>query len=205
MPKTFVIADDHALASEGIKAILERHDNTKILEVANNGISAISLIRKLQPDCAIVDLAMPGANGLEVLIEAKRWAPDTKIVIVTGNHSPEQFRQLKEADADAIILKNTDPEVILEAIQRVFAGEKVFSDEVQEIISVSEDTSGLSKREIEVLHAIGRGYSNTKIGEKLGVSPKTVDSHRTSLMRKLEVNSTAALLVKAMKQGLIDV
>ncbi|MEO0909588.1 MAG: response regulator transcription factor, partial [Pseudomonadota bacterium] len=136
MPKTFVIADDHALASEGIKAILERHDNTKILEVANNGISAISLIRKLQPDCAIVDLAMPGANGLEVLIEAKRWAPDTKIVIVTGNHSPEQFRQLKEADADSIILKNTDPEVILEAIQRVFAGEKVFSDEVQEIISV---------------------------------------------------------------------
>ena len=204
MHQTIVLADDHFLATEGIKAILSRVGNIEIVGEAANGILAITLIRKLKPDCAVIDLAMPGASGLEVLFETKRWTPQTRVIIVTGNHSPKQFAELKDAGADGIILKNSDPDKIREAILSVLAGRKVFPQEVREIIARSGEDRGLSRRELEVLIGIGKGKSNQAIGETLGISPKTVDTHRTNLMRKFAVNSAAALVLTAMREGYLD-
>jgi len=205
MPFSLIIADDHALTTEGVKAILAPEEDIKIVGNANNGIETIALIRKHQPDCAIVDLAMPGANGLEVLIDAKRWSPDTKIIIVTGNSAPTQFQLLKNAAADAILLKNNEPCELVKAIRSVLEGNRVFPCEVQKILDSDSRERNLSKREVEVLIGISRGFSNQKISQSLGVSPKTVDSHRTNLMRKFEVNGTATLLLKAMREGYLDV
>ncbi|MFP1633478.1 LuxR C-terminal-related transcriptional regulator [Zhengella sp. ZM62] len=177
----------------------------EIIGTASNGIQAIADIRRRRPDFAVLDLSMPGATGLEVLIESRRWSPETRIVIVTGYNAPKVFRQLAEAGADGILLKNGPVRDLCDALRRIAAGSRVFSRDVEAAMSPLEATRNLSMREIEVLRCVARGMSNGQIGQHLGVSTKTVDSHRTSLMRKMGVHSTATLLVKAMREGLIDV
>lgn len=204
MQSTIIIADDHALATEGIKSILSAESEISIIAEADNGISAIALIRKHKPTCAIIDLAMPGANGIEVLTEAKRWTPETKIIVVTGNQLPQQFNQLIKAGVEGIILKNSPPEEILANIRIVLNGGNAFPDNVKSILDHPGLDRSISKRETEILIGISRGLSNAKIAVALGLSPKTVDSHRTNLMRKFEVNSVATLLVKALKEGYLD-
>lgn len=177
----------------------------EIVAVAENGIEAIAAIKKWRPDCAVLDLTMPGASGLEVLIEARRWSPQTRVIILTGNPSPAIFDQLVNAGAEGIFLKNAPIEELCDGLREIAAGRRIIAAQAGAILAEAPASHELSGREIEVLHCIARGLSNTGIAEHLGVSPKTVDSHRTSLMRKLDVHSTATLLVRAMRDGLIDV
>lgn len=205
MPTTVVIADDHAFTVAGISAALADTVGFDVVGVADNGIEAIMLIKKHRPDCAVLDLTMPGANGLEVFIEARRWSPRTRVAIVTGSPSLAIFAQLIEAGVDGIFLKNAAPEDICAGIRDIVNGMRVIAPEIASAVKAAGGTAGLTAREIEVLHGIARGLSNAQIGEALGVSPKTVDSHRTTLMRKMGVHSTATLLVRALRDGLIDV
>ena len=177
----------------------------EVVGTASNGIDAIMLIKKHLPDCAVLDLTMPGANGLEVFIEARRWSPLTRVAIVTGNPSPAIFAQLAEAGVDGIFLKNASPEDICAGMREIALGRRVIASEIERAIRAGPDAAGLTTREIQVLHGIARGLSNPLIAEALGVSPKTVDSHRTTLMRKMGVHSTATLLVRALRAGLIDI
>ena len=183
-------------------------ENTYSFEIAGraaNGIEAIALIKRLQPDCALLDLSMPGANGFETFLEARRWSPDTRFAIVTGNPSPAIFAQLVDAGVNGIFLKSAAPEEICRGIAEICSGRKVVPPEISEVMHAGTAGSEMTAREIEVLQAIARGKSNNQIAGHLGVSPKTVDTHRTNLMKKLGVHSTATLLVKAMKEGLIDI
>ena len=202
---TVVLADDHAFTLEGMKTALGLINGFSVVATASNGIEAISMIKKLQPDCALLDLSMPGANGLETLIEARRWSPNTKFAIVTGNPSPAIFDQLLEANVSGLFLKNAPPAEICEGIAKIVGGEMVISPAAKKILDDQKVTSEITPREIEVLQCIARGQSNNQMAQHLGISPKTIDSHRTSLMKKMSVHSTAALLVRAMKDGLIDV
>ena len=203
MPTTVVIADDHAFTADGIAAALTEMAGFEVVGVAHNGIEAIMLIKMHRPDCAVLDLTMPGANGLEVFIEARRWSPQTRTAIVTGNPSPAMFAQLVESGIDGIFLKNAAPETICAGIRDMARGKRVIAAEIRTAIGAGK--TGLTAREIEVLHGIARGLSNAQIAEALGISPKTIDSHRTTLMRKMGVHSTATLLVRALKDGLIDI
>ena len=200
-----MIADDHAFIVEGMAAMLENTHGFEIAGRAANGIEAIALIKRLQPDCALLDLSMPGANGLETFLEARRWSPDTRFAIVTGNPSPAIFAQLVDAGVSGIFLKSADPGDICEGVAEICRGRKVLPPEISRVLQAETAGSEMTAREIEVLQAIARGKSNNQIAEHLGVSPKTVDTHRTNLMKKLGVHSTATLLVKAMKDGLIDI
>ncbi|MAW85900.1 MAG: DNA-binding response regulator [Phyllobacteriaceae bacterium] len=202
---TVLIADDHDLTVRGTESTIRDMIEFEIVGTATNGIQAIADIRRLRPHFAVLDLSMPGATGLEVLIESRRWSPQTRIVIVTGYTAPKVFRQLADAGADGILLKNGPAQDLCDALRRIAAGSKVFSRDAEAAMSRLNVTQGLSTREIEVLRCVARGMSNAQIGEHLGVSAKTVDSHRTSLMRKMGVHSTATLLVKAMREGMIDV
>ena len=205
MPKTIFIADDHPLAADGLARVISSRNNYEVVAKVTNGIDAIAGIKLHKPDCAILDLSMPGANGLEVYSEAKRWSPSTRFMIVTGMPSPAIFSQLVSANVDGIFMKNSPPDEICEGIEKVLSGRQIISEDVTRLLEFSAKAKELTNREIEVLQCVARGKSNNQIAEQLGVSPKTVDSHRTSLMRKLEVHSTATLLVQAMKEGLIDV
>jgi DNA-binding NarL/FixJ family response regulator len=198
-----VIADDHPLSLAGLAAALES-DGLRVVGRASNGIAAIAQIKAQQPECAVLDLSMPGASGLDVLIEARRWSPGTRIVVLTGLSAAETLREVADAGAEAIFLKSAPVEAITDAVRRVARGETLHGEAVRHILDRSDDAQKLTARERQVLTAIARGLTNQGASEVLGISAKTVDTHRTNLMRKLGVNSTATLLVRAMRDGLID-
>ena len=203
MKYSIIIADDHPFTAEGMEAVITSIPELHVVGKAFNGIDAISLIKREQPDCALLDLSMPGANGLEVFQEAKRWAPNTRFAIITGISAASLFRNLYEAGIDGLFVKNTQPEVITSGVLKICKGERVISKEAMTAIEAAQEDQKLSRREIEVLNALSKGLNNREIGEKLSLSPKTIDSHRTNLLKKMHVNSTAALLVKAIKSGIL--
>ncbi|WP_164743062.1 response regulator transcription factor [Mesorhizobium sp. Z1-4] len=205
MPVSVLIAEDHALTGLGTRAAVDAMFGFEVVESVANGIEAIAAIKRHKPDCAVLDLVMPGASGLEVLIEARRWSPQTRMVVITGSPSAAVFRQLVDNGVDGIFLKSAPIEELCQGLSEVVAGRRVIARGASVILARSDAGSGLSRREIEVLQSIARGLSNSGIADRLGISPKTVDRHRTNLMRKLKVHSTATLLVRAMRDGLIDV
>ncbi|HMQ58359.1 MAG TPA: response regulator transcription factor [Rhizobiaceae bacterium] len=202
--KTIVIADDHPFVASGLASALNARDGFSVAGIATNGIEAIAMIKRLSPDCAVLDIHMPGANGIETLAEVRRWSPATRVVILTGSSNAATFRDLVELGAQGIFLKNENPQDICDGICTVACGGAARSAQVDQALASLGQAETLTARELEVLHGISRGMSNTQLADRLGVSPKTVDSHRTSLMRKLGVHTTATLLVRAMRDGLID-
>lgn len=205
MAKTIIIADDHPFTANGMQAVINSVPEFQVVGIAPNGIEAIAMIKRLKPNAALLDLSMPGANGLEVFVEAKRWSPQTRYVIITGISASSLFSQLSDAGIDGLFIKNSPPDEISSGIVRILAGERVISPEAQKIIDETKQGKQFSKRELEVLQCLARGQSNKQIADTLGISPKTIDSHRTNLLRKTNVNTTAALLVRAMRDGLVEV
>jgi DNA-binding NarL/FixJ family response regulator len=199
------MADDHPFTLEGMEAAINSTPELEVVGKAFNGIDAISLIKRSQPDCALLDLSMPGANGLEVFTEAKQWSPKTRFVIITGISAASLFQNLFDSGINGMFVKNTPVEEITAGIVKVCQGYRVISEQVMRAIKMAQENEKLSKREHEVLLALSHGLSNKEIAIQLGVSPKTIDSHRTSLLRKMKVNSTAALLVSAMKNGMLEI
>ena len=205
MPVTVVIADDHDLTVRGMVEILRAHGGFEIVATASNGMDAIVAAKVNQPDIILLDMSMPDATGLEVYAEVRRWSPATRAVIITGSPTPALFAQLDGAGIEGLFLKNAPADEICEGIVRIAMGERVISDGAQAAIDAALTSEPLSTRELEVLQSVANGLTNAKIAERLSISPKTVDNHRTNLMRKLGVNSSASLIVEAVKSGLIDV
>ena len=203
MKYSIVLADDHPFTAEGMEAVIESVPELHVVGKAFNGIDAISLIKRKQPDCALLDLSMPGANGLEVFQEAKNWAPKTRFAIITGISAATLFRNLYEAGIDGLFVKNTSPEDITSGVLEICKGQRVISEDAMAAIKTAQKNEKLTQREHEVLRALSHGLSNKEIARQFNVSPKTIDSHRTNLLRKMNVHSTAALLVTAMKTGIL--
>ncbi|MEW9920931.1 response regulator [Marimonas sp. MJW-29] len=199
-----IVADDHRLIASGLAVELELRGHD-VAGIAENGLDAISMIKALQPDCAVLDINMPGANGAEVFLEAKRWSPETQFAILTAHPSASLFASLIEAGVNAIFLKSDDPAEICDGIARMLRGQTVLSRSVVGVVTPQTETQELTNRELQVLQGIARGLSNVAMAEDMGISAKTVDTHRTNLMKKLSVHSSATLLMKAVKLGLISV
>lgn len=185
---------------DAIKAV----DGFEVVATTSNGISAITAAKTHKPDLALLDLSMPDITGLEVFLEIKRWSPDTRVAIITGNPVSGLITQLVDAGVHGLFVKSAAPDEIFEGVKRIYAGETVYSPSIEAILA-AQGAQVLSAREIEVLSSIANGLSNPKIAKHLGISPKTVESHRASLMKKLGVHSTASLLIQAVRKGLIDV
>ncbi|MCF6234225.1 MAG: response regulator transcription factor [Rhodobacteraceae bacterium] len=200
-----VLADDHPLSLAGLEEALNARGGVKVVGRATNGIDALSMIKRLSPDCAVLDLSMPGATGLEVILEARRWSVPSRFVVVTGTGTPQVLQELKNAEVSGVFLKSTPVDEICAGILKVAAGGTAVSPAVRKILEAVEQANNLTTRELQVLQAIARGLTNRAASQALGISIKTIDTHRTNLMRKLGVRSTASLLVRAMRDGLIDV
>jgi DNA-binding NarL/FixJ family response regulator len=199
-----VIAEDHLFVSQGLVSALSTIQGLTVLETVANGIEAIFAIRKHRPDVAILDYNMPGANGLEVFLEARRWAPETRFLMLTGTLQAQMLAQMVEAGVQGVMLKDGSEADIVEAVRQVRAGTRVIGASARRLLEGAGDTTALTDRELAVLQAIARGHSNASAAALLGISPKTIDTHRTSVMRKLGAHSTASLLLTAVRAGLLD-
>ena len=212
-----LIADDHTLVQSGIKELVHSIDGFQVIATAENGKQAIELAEHLKIEIILMDVDMPLMNGLEATIQLKREKPEIKIIILTMHGDPSLIKRMMEIGANGFLLKNSDREEFDNALKRVADGKTYFSgDAAQAVITGENVTPGnfavgtdaillskLTEREREILKLIAKGLSNKEIGNKLFISHRTVDSHRTNLMKKLQVHNSAALIKLAVSNGLV--
>lgn len=200
---TAVIADDHAILRHGLRTLLERVEGVTVVGEAEDGLQAIAETRRLRPSLLLLDQAMPLAQGLDVLVEVRRWSPATKVAMLTGLTGHGLLRALIAAGVDGLFLKRGDDADLIKAIPRILRGERVIADEVRRRLAEAAPVE-LTQRELQILSMLASGSSNVDIANRLHISRKTVDNHRTNLMRKLGVHSIVELVAHAVREGLID-
>ncbi|MEZ4923161.1 MAG: response regulator transcription factor [Crocinitomicaceae bacterium] len=211
-----LLVDDHQLIIDGLKGFFENHQNYKVVGEANNGSDAIRLAGVLEPDVILMDIEMPEVSGIQACEEIKRNNSSCKVIIVSMHQEKELIKKLVERGADGYLLKNSSKDEVLKAIEAVLKGQPYFSQDVTLSLldkngnkqpSFSGNTTeleSLTEREIEILKLVAEGLTNKEIGEELFISHRTVDTHRTNLMKKLDVNNVAGLIRFAMKNGLVE-
>ncbi|MEP3275590.1 MAG: response regulator transcription factor [Stappiaceae bacterium] len=202
--KTVVIADDHALVRNGLRDILESLDEVEVVGEAENGIEAISLGKHFRPSLMTLDAGMPLCKGMEVYGEIRRWSPDTKIAVVTGFTAVGSLADWIAAGVDGLFLKSCAPEEMKTGFDLILRGGGYVEKQILSLLEETPEDEALTPRERQILHLVAEGNSNAEIAERLSISPKTVDNHRTRLMSKLNVHSVAQLLAHALKEGLLD-
>jgi DNA-binding NarL/FixJ family response regulator len=209
-----IIAEDHTILREGLRALLLSHQNLEIVAEARDGQEAVRAVEKYRPDLILMDLSMPRMNGLEALHEIKKHNPETKVVILTVHKTEEYVLAALDRGADGYVLKDADHAELVMAIEQVLAGKHYLSPGIsQQVINgylqgrkQQKGTStwdSLTDREREILKLIAEGYKNKEIADFLFISLKTVEKHRTNLMNKLDLHNTAALTALAIGKGLV--
>lgn len=211
-----LIVDDHEVVRDGLKNILLSLNNVAIAGEAANGEDSITMYESLKPDLVIMDISMPGMNGIEATRIIKENDPNAKILILTMHDNQEYLNQIIRSGAKGFVLKNTDKEELLDAVKTVSTGENFFSKDISKLIIENYIRSAkeidknegykevpLTKREIEILKYIAEGNSNQEIANKLYISYNTVDTHRKNIMHKLSIKNTAGLVRYAIEKGLI--
>lgn len=212
-PATFVLADDHQLVREGIRMLLESQPGFSVIGETSDGLQVADLVARLKPDVLVVDLVMPGLGGLDVAREVARRTPRTRIVILSMHSSDAFVVQALRSGASAYVLKDLSGADLVQAIRQVLAGRRYLSPPLSEnaIEAYVKRAEGaevdiydtLTSREREVLHLAAEGLSNPAIGERLGISPRTAETHRTHVMQKLGLRTRTDLILYAIKRGLI--
>lgn len=208
------LADDHQIVRKGIKALLSMEADFKIIGEAGDGIETVKLVEELQPDILILDLMMGGINGLEVTRQLVKKKPKTGIVVLSMHSNEAYVLEALRSGAMAYILKDNTTEDLVHAIREVAAGRRYLSAPLSDraITAYTQKTDSnynqdpyekLTTREREVLQMSVQGYSNTDIANRLFISPRTIETHRSNLMHKLGVRTQAELMQYAVLRGII--
>jgi DNA-binding NarL/FixJ family response regulator len=205
-----VLADDHPMIRAGFKTLLARSNDFEIAGEAENGAELIKMVSALKPDVTLVDLHMPGTGGLEALEKLHNSFPDIKFVVLTMHEEREYVQKALKAGADGYLLKNIQREELENAIHTVYKGGKYFSPAITAILadSVARPSSftdaEITPREKEVLTLVAGGHSTKQIADQLGISIRTVETHRINMLKKMGVNNSAELIKKAFELGLLN-
>jgi two-component system response regulator NreC len=209
MPIRVILADDHLIVRQGLRLVLEK-EQIQVLGEASDGLEAIRLIQELLPEIAVLDLDMPGLDGLAVLREAARLSPQTRSIILTRHMEEPYAVEALRIGARGYVLKTQASIDLVAAIRHVDRGEVYLSPKISKAVvrAYLNNTEGpngqLSVRERQVLQLVGEGHSTKKIASLLGISVKTADTHRTKLMEKLDIHQTAGLVRYAIRNGLLE-
>ena len=207
-----LLADDHTLVRSGIRRILESQPGVEVLAEAADGEAAIALVRqRTDAHVLVLDLKMPGIDGIEVLRSAKAIQPQLKIIVLTMHAGQEYVARAVRAGADAYLLKDSAVQDLVAALAAVVAGQSYFSPAIQQqmadLVRGVGQTSAraqLTDREREVLAWLARGLSSKQVAGELDISVRTVETHRANLMHKLGAKSMAVLIQAAIREGIID-
>jgi DNA-binding NarL/FixJ family response regulator len=200
---TVLLADDHALVRRGFRRLLADDPSIAVVAEASDGDEAVSLAQELKPQVVVMDVAMPGTNGLAATRAILAKNPGAAILMLSMHSEETLVRQALDAGAKGYVLKNALDLDLASAVKRVAAGETVVDPAVVRTAPASGERNRLSPRELEVLQLICDGLSNKEIAAKLGLSANTVAVHRANIMNTLGVHKTAELVVYAIKNGLV--
>ena len=215
MATTIFLCDDHSIVREGLRLILERESDLKVIGEADNGISALRRISELHPTVALVDISMPGnVNGIDVTQRIRRELSETRVIVLSMYSGPDYVGRALRAGAHGYVLKSSATTDIVPAVRAVVAGERYLSPGVEEELlntllahqnghAPEMRTERLSVREREVLQLVVEGKSSAEIAELLGLSTSTVDTYRSRLMQKLQVSNIPDLVRLAIREGLL--
>jgi len=210
-PIQVVLADDHALIRAGIRALLERIDRVEVVGEASDGLEALELIQELEPDVVLLDLTMPGLSGFEVLKETRERFPNVNMIVLSVHDSEEYAFHALHSGAVGYLPKSAASTELELAINRVVRGERYLSPSIAPEASLEsfetgpEAVSDLTPRQLEVLTLISEGSSTKLIARALNISIKTVESHRSQLMERLNIHDVAGLTRYAIKKGLVKI
>ncbi len=212
-----LIADDHPLIAEGIKSTFENQPDFKVLAVVNNGEEALHFITNNSIDIALLDIDMPIMDGIECAKIITSKFKEVKIAMLSMHQEASIIKNLVRIGVKGYMLKTIPSDELLMAIQKIYNGDAYFNADVTKALLSNQASNSFSQnskisplletltpREKEITKAISQGLTNKQVGEKLFISPRTVDSHRTNIMKKLEVHNVASLIRFAFQNGLIS-
>lgn len=208
-----LIADDHTIVRAGVRLLLEAEPDMEVVGEALTGDEAVRLVENLRPTVVLMDIAMPGLDGLEATRRIRVTSPDTRVLVLTMHRSDEYFFEMLKAGASGYLLKAAETDELIRAIRVVARGEtflfptmakKLVEDYVSRFGEVeAPGQPSLTPREKEILRLVAKGYSNKEIAERLVLSPSTIHSHRTNMMKKLNLSTLRELVQYAGERGLL--
>jgi DNA-binding NarL/FixJ family response regulator len=211
-----MVVDDHTIMRDGLSALLDSESDIDIVGTASDGKAAIAEVDRLMPDIIVMDLSMPGTDGAQAIAVIKRKHPDIGTIVLTFHKDDAHIHSALLAGADAYVLKDDGREELLAAIRNVWAGkrylspaicDRVMSGYVRGTAAFDQHEAApweaLSKRELQVLKLVAEGYTSRGIADYLHISEKTVEKHRASMMRKLDLHSIASVTAYAIENGLL--
>ena len=204
-----LIADDHPLLRNGIVSLLKSEESFVVVATAGNGNEVLELVAKKNIDVCLLDINMPGMDGMDTARLLKEKKPEIKIIILTTYNDREIISELVHIGVSGYLLKNSDKQELVEAINKVMKGRYYFSEEVENIIlqglteKKSIEVVSLTERELEVVQLLAREYTNDKIAGELHISYRTVETHRKNIMQKTKAHNLAGMLKYAYSKGLL--
>ena len=207
-----LVADDHPVVRKGLESCLARQERLKIVGEAADGDQALRMARELMPDVILMDVNMPGMNGLAVTEVLRQEVPQVKVLVLSVHNNREYIFRIIQSGAHGYVSKEAPPDELLRAIESVYAGEPFFSPEIARAALNQLVSSGgkkdpfaqLTVREREVLALIAEGRSNKEIANELGIGVRTIETHRERIMRRLDIHSVAGLTKFAIANGIVS-
>ncbi|HEX9271291.1 MAG TPA: response regulator transcription factor [Candidatus Binatia bacterium] len=211
---TIVLADDHKVVRQGLRAVLEANPSFRVIGEAGEGLETTRLAERLRPDVLVLDLMMPGLSGLEVTRQVKKRSPKTHVVVLSMHRDESYVLEALKNGAAAYVLKDSSVEELVKAVIEAVAGRRYLSPPlsesaidayVQRASTATRDRyDSLSSREREVLQLAAEGHTNAEIGKRLFISPRTVEIHRANMMQKLGLRNQTDLIRYALKRGILS-
>jgi len=201
---TVLLVDDHALVRKGFRRLLEDEQGIQVIGEASDGAEAVRVAHELKPQVIVMDMSMPGLNGIQACVEILKVLPRTAILMLSMYSEEAQVRNAIKAGAKGYVLKNADDVDLAAAIRDVAAGKRVVGPGLLSDINIEDEkTEKLTPREKQILQLIAEGKSNKEIAALLDLSPNTVAVHRANLMEALGIHRTAELVLYAVRKGLV--
>jgi len=216
MPIKILIADDHPLIADGIKNTFTNHSDFEVVSIANNGKEALEFVKSKAVDIALLDINMPQMDGIQCARILVKDFPQVKVAILSMHQEASLIKELIEIGVKGYMLKTIPADELLIAVKRIYNGKEYFTSDVTKAILKNNDSSStfvplsqksplveeLTGREVEIIKCLTQGLTNAQIGEQLFISPRTVDTHRTNIMKKINVHNVASLIRFAFQNGL---